>query len=87
MPDWRDRLDMEALRNFAQRAYPVVRPFAPAFAITMAVIALPLALRNGLPTEPVEFTFARWLGVLIPLLGAAALLASRASARSKGTFS
>ena len=49
MPDWRDRLDMEALRNFAQRAYPVVRPFAPAFAITMAVIALPVLLLYLMP--------------------------------------
>jgi penicillin-binding protein 1A len=44
MPDWRDRLDVEALREAAQRAIPSVRPFAPAFAITMAVIAIPLGL-------------------------------------------
>jgi len=68
-------------------------PLAGAVLVALLIVgptlafALPLALRNGLPTEPVEFTFARWLGVLIPLLGAAALLASRASARSKGTFS
>ena len=49
--------------------------------------ALPLALRNGVPSEPVEFTFARWLGVLIPVLGAAALLASRAYVRSTGASS
>ena len=44
MPDWRDRLDVEALRETAQRAFPLVRPFVPAFAITMGVLALPLAL-------------------------------------------
>ncbi len=44
MPDWRDRLDVEALREAAQRANPYIRPFVPAFAITMAVIAAPLAL-------------------------------------------
>ena len=44
MPDWRDRLDVEALRETAQRADPYIRPFVPAFAITMAVIAIPLAL-------------------------------------------
>ncbi|HWY64728.1 MAG TPA: PBP1A family penicillin-binding protein [Rhizomicrobium sp.] len=43
MPDWRDRLDVEALRDAAQRANPYIKPFAPAFAITMAVIAIPLA--------------------------------------------
>jgi len=44
MPDWRDRLDVEALREAAQRADPYIKPFVPAFAITMAVIAIPLAL-------------------------------------------
>ncbi|HEX4635398.1 MAG TPA: PBP1A family penicillin-binding protein [Rhizomicrobium sp.] len=44
MPDWRDRLDVEALREAAQRATPLIRPFVPAFAITMGVIAFPLAL-------------------------------------------
>jgi penicillin-binding protein 1A len=49
MPDWRDRLDVEALRGFAQRTHPLVRPFVPAFAITMAVIALPLAALYLMP--------------------------------------
>jgi penicillin-binding protein 1A len=40
MPDWRDRLTSEDLRKAARLA----RPFAPAFAIAMAVIAIPLAL-------------------------------------------
>jgi len=48
MPDWRDRLDPEALRETAQRAAsiigPFLRPFVPAFAVTMAVFAIPLAL-------------------------------------------
>src|SRR6185312_3107645 len=44
MPDWRDRLDVEALREAAQRANPYIRPFVPAFAITLAVIAAPLVL-------------------------------------------
>jgi len=45
MPDWRDRLTSEELRKAAQLA----RPFAPAFAITMAVIALPLAALYLMP--------------------------------------
>src|SRR5258708_35756216 len=49
MPDWRDRLDVEALRGIAQRATPFVRPFAPICAIAMAVIALPLALLYLMP--------------------------------------
>lgn len=53
---------------------------------TLAV-ALPLAVREGFPTEPLEFTFAKWQGVLIPALAAAGLLASRAYARAKGTIS
>jgi penicillin-binding protein 1A len=53
MPDWRDRLDVEALRKLAQRANPLansyLKPFAPAFAITMGVIALPLAALYLMP--------------------------------------
>jgi len=49
MPDWRDRLDVEALREMAQRAHPLVRPFVPVFAIAMAVIALPLAALYLMP--------------------------------------
>src|SRR5690349_1924591 len=45
MPDWRDRLSPEELRKAAQLA----RPFAPAFAITMAVIALPLVALYLMP--------------------------------------
>jgi len=49
MPDWRDRLDVEALRETAQRAWPSIRPYVPAFAITMGVIALPLVLLYLMP--------------------------------------
>jgi hypothetical protein len=68
-------------------------PLAGAVLVALLIVgptfafALPLALRNGFPNEPVEFTFARWLGVLIPVLGAAALLASRAYVRSTGASS
>jgi hypothetical protein len=68
-------------------------PLAGAVLVALLIVgptlafALPLALRNGFPSEPVEFTLARWLGAVIPLLGATALLASRASARARGTFS
>ncbi len=48
---------------------------------------LPLAVRDGLPTEPLEFTIAKWQGVLIPIISSAALFATRAYARAKGTFS
>jgi len=39
MPDWRDRLTSEDFRKAARLA----EPYAPIFAITMAVIAIPLA--------------------------------------------
>jgi len=45
MPDWRDRLDSPELRKVAQLA----RPYAPFFAIAMAVIALPLAALYLMP--------------------------------------
>jgi hypothetical protein len=48
---------------------------------------LPLAVREGFPTEPPEFTLAKWSAVLIPIIGAAALLASRAYVRGRGTIS
>jgi hypothetical protein len=68
-------------------------PLAGAVLVALLIVGptlaftLPLALRNGVASEPVEFTFARWLGVLIPVLGAAALLASRAYVRSTGASS
>src|SRR5207244_5534195 len=50
MPDWRDRLDAEALRRTAQRARSLfVRPYAPAIAVAMAVIVLPLAVLYLMP--------------------------------------
>ena len=55
---------------------------APTLAFT-----LPLAVREGFPSEPIEFTVAKWEGVLIPIFAAAALLASRAYIRGRGTIS
>jgi hypothetical protein len=48
---------------------------------------LPSAVREGFSTEPLEFTFTRWQGVVFPIVTAAALLATRAYLRAKGTFS
>lgn len=68
-------------------------PLAGAVLVALLIVApalaytLPLALRGGFPSEPVEFTLAQWSGVLIPLVGAAMLLASRAYVRSRGTIS
>ena len=68
-------------------------PLAGAVLVAVLIVGptlaftLPLALRNGVPSEAVEFTLARWLGVLIPVLGATALLASRSYVRSRGTIS
>jgi len=45
MPDWQSPLDHDAFRKAAK----IVEPYAPAFAITMAVIAVPLALLYLLP--------------------------------------
>lgn len=45
MPDWQDRLHNENLRKAAH----VANRFAPAFAIAMAVIAIPLALLYMVP--------------------------------------
>ena len=55
---------------------------APTLAFT-----LPLAVREGFPAEPLEFTVAKWEGVLIPVFAAATLLASRAYIRGRGTIS
>jgi hypothetical protein len=46
-------------------------------------LSLPVALRGGFPSEPAEFALMRWYVVLIPLLAATALLASRAYARRR----
>jgi len=45
MPDWQSPLDHETFRKAAK----IAEPYAPAFAITMAVIAVPLALLYLLP--------------------------------------
>ena len=52
------------------------------------VYTVPLALESPAPLEPLEWQLMRWAGVYVPLLGAIALLASRAYVRRRltGTF-
>jgi hypothetical protein len=47
---------------------------------------VPLAVRGGYPAEPLEFTVARWEGIVFPIVTAAVLLATRAYVRAKGTI-
>ena len=54
MPDWRDRLDVEALREMAQRANPLYRSFQTNFSDYQAIRAkktLASAIQIGDPVS------------------------------------
>jgi hypothetical protein len=66
-------------------------PLAGSVLLVVLILAslgstFPLALTNGMPNEPVEFTFMRWASTIAPVLGAASILVVRLVARrSRGS--